>query len=140
MQNIDIFTASTVKKSYACNNIHLLHAYDFFHHQSSENINVTHNVYYKYTNYGIIIACNKPFIAWFARAYDPFSLSQKISLTRSFHSLVRDIFFARENVSYGLTTHAIIYIYYTHTIFFTVEAMKISMLSTVPIINTLIMG
>ena len=89
----------------------LLHAYDFFHRWSSENINVTHNAYYKYTNYGIIIACNKPFIAWFARAYDPFSLSQKISLTRSFHSLVRDIFFARENVSYGLTTHAIIYIY-----------------------------
>ena len=65
----------------------------------------------KFLLHEIIIACNKPFIAWFARAYDPFSLSQKISLTRSFHSLVRDIFFARENVSYGLTTHAIIYMY-----------------------------
>ena len=46
-------------------------------------------------------------LAWFARPYDPFSLSQKISLTRSFHSLVRDIFFARENLSYGRATHTI---------------------------------
>ena len=57
----------------------------------------------------IIIACNKHFIAWIARAYDMISLTQKISITRLFHSLVRDIFFVRENVSYGLTNHAMIY-------------------------------
>ena len=38
-----------------------------------------------------------------------FTLS-KISFTRSVHSLVHNIFFARENVAYTLTTHAIIYI------------------------------
>ena len=54
---------------------------------------------------------NKHFIAWFSRAYDLFSLSQKTSLTRLFHLLVRDLFFAHENVSYALITHAIIYTY-----------------------------
>ena len=80
----------------------------FFSLVSDENINVTHIAFYQCVNQALIIACNKHFIAWFSRSYDPFSLCQKISLTRSFHSLVRDIFFNRENVSYVLTTCAII--------------------------------
>ena len=72
-------------------------------------MDVTQIVYYQYTNYAIISACYKHFITWFTREYGTFSLSQKISLTRSLHSLVRDIFFPRENVPYALVTHVMTY-------------------------------
>ena len=88
-------------------------------------MDVTHFVYYQCTNRAMISACNKHFITWFARAYGTFSLSQKKSLTRSLHSLVRDIFFGRENVPYALVTHVIIYTYYRRTGFYSRKAMKI---------------